>query len=384
MPQVGVAKTDRQEEQEEAQRQQLHHQEILPALAPFLAQLAALAVGQEGAQQGQQGDHRADRQPLEGDAEGAGQPGEVSQQQHPGGARQRVAVVGQARQRQAQQRVSQHAQQADAQVPDHHPHHLVPVVQRLGVEVIGPGASGLLLGQPFGRQGQRAGVGFGLLGRDAHNVVNIGRFQDLAGVLGIVIRGFAEDQHLGMVIDGEGFLGELGIDVQRPNLGVRLEDRHQLEAQVALEHARLRHPVAPFDAAGLRAAQQVAVVQLGHREALGQARQRAPLAVGADGDVIGLVVDAQETLQLLAIVIPIHVEVQLARVDAAEAVIPAHPHRQAVIPIPLVGQPGALKLDGAVPFLQHQRELVALLGHDIDRAVQRERVALVWAAAAGG
>ncbi len=152
-----------------------------------------------------------------------------------------------------------------------------------------------------------------------------------------------------MIVDGEGLFGELVVQAHRPQAGLRRKGLDQLIAHLPLVQARFGHLVTKINRLLGRAAQQGAVIQAGHGEALGDARQRAPLAVRTHHDVVGLVQDVDEARQLLRRIFPIHIEVQLGRVQPAKSIIPIDAQRQAVVPVAFVGdaQPGQAHRSGA-------------------------------------
>jgi len=99
-----------------------------------------------------------------------------------------------------------------------------------------------------------------------------------------------------MVVYRESFLGELIIELPRAQPWVRGKGLDELKAQAAGEHAWLSNVVASHHVHLIRAAQQAAIVLGGKRIALRDARCGAPLAVGANENVIALLKDAYKAL----------------------------------------------------------------------------------------
>ena len=105
----------------------------------------------------------------------------------------------------------------------------------------------------------------------------------------IEILALLEDQHLGMIVKSEGFLGILIVDNEGTQRGICFEDCYKIESEPALKLARFCHIITPDDILPFRAANQLAIIQRGQRITLGQARDLPILVVGGDEDVIRLV-----------------------------------------------------------------------------------------------
>ena len=269
----------------------------------------------------------------------------------------------------------------------------------MGREEVTPSAACLLLRQAVRGKQQVGRVRRGLAGQHMHHIAQIHRAQHGPHLGRVVVCPLAEHEHLGVVVHGEGLLGELVVHREArvaqgqgregsalnsppwaasggPGGGARaktrrvLEHGHQVVAQVAREGAHLSDVVAGLNAHPRGATQQVPVVRAHQGEAFGEARQAAPLAAGGDEQHIGLVQDVVETLTLVLVVVPVHLEVQ-ALVDAAEAVVTVHPQGQAVVPGGLVGDEGALHLHRA-PVHPHG-QAVGLPFLKVHRLIQGEQ-----------
>ena len=167
------------------------------------------------------------------------------------------------------------------------------------------------------------------------------RAEDGLDVRRVVIRSLLEDEHLRVVIHGEGFLGKLVVDSQRAEVRERFEDSDQTKAQVPRERARPGHVVTPDDILIRRAANQLTIVGCGQRVTLRDAGDACPLAVGGDKDVIGLVERGLEARQLIGVVVPVDLKVQVAVVDASVGVVSVQAEGQAHVPFGLVGRRGS-------------------------------------------
>ena len=359
MPQIRVAVAHQQPEEEERQEQPLHHQEVGTPFAPFGAQGLALPPGQDQPEEGNQPKRRPEGRPRERNPQRTGEPGEPGHHQQPGDARQRVAAVFQAGQRKAHKGIRQPAQHADRQIPEHDRQGRVAVLEPRVIEQVAPGAAAALFGEAVGGQHQVAGVRIGLFRGDVHHVVEVHRPQNVPHPLGIVCRRFFEHEDLGVVVHREGFFGRLVVDGERPDLRVGGEDPHQVEAQIPLERADLCHVVAPFDALLRRAAEQLAVVLAGKRVTLRHAGDAAPLAAGGNQHVIRLVEGGDEAFVFFGVVVPVHLEIEPAPVDAAVGVVAVDAQGQPVIPGGFIGCRRALKRQRARSIIQAELQGVA-------------------------
>ncbi len=139
-----------------------------------------------------------------------------------------------------------------------------------------------------------------------------------------------------MVINRKCFLGKLVVYSDGAECDVGLKGLNKLETQLTLECPRASDPVAVADLHVFRAADQVTVIGSGQWKALRYARQGAPLAVGRDQYIFGLVQDPQEALQFLGIVVPVHVEIEIERENPSETVQSVQSQWQAIIPFAFI------------------------------------------------
>ena len=159
-----------------------------------------------------------------------------------------------------------------------------------------------------------------------------------------------EDQHLRMVVDGEGLLRELVVclpseyarDIDRRK---GFKHRHQLVAQLPFEHPGLCHVVAPDDVLVRRATDQISIVCGRQRIAFRHPCHGGPLAVGRHEDVVALAERLHEPLQLLGVVVPVDLQIEVALIQSAVGVVAFGAQRQAVIPVRFVDRRGADQRD---------------------------------------
>ena len=122
--------------------------------------------------------------------------------------------------------------------------------------------------------------------------IQIGAAQDRPRLVRREGGGLLEDQHLGMVVNGEGLLRGVVVDGPAGELGIGGPRVYQFKTQLTGE--------------------QRAIVVARHWVALGHARNRAVEAVARQEDVVRLVQLIEELLALLLVVRVIEREIEAA------------------------------------------------------------------------
>ncbi len=371
MPQVGVAEAHQQVEEEEAEKDQLDGQEEATVGPPLFEQLSALHPADAQACRRQPGEYQPDRQPRIRQPDGTRQPREVGQQRQPEDATQRVRVYAQPRQGQPRQRIGHHTEGKDEEVPEEQSQHGITILEGIVTEQLRPGAAGLLLLPAIGRKQQVfVLIRVGLARREMHRAGQVHRPEDGLHLGGIVVRTLLEDQHLGVIVEGEGLLRRLVVDGDRAQRGIGGEDRHQVIAQAAPVHAWLGHAVTADDVLARGAADQLAVVLRRQRITLGQAGDLSVLVVGGDEDVIALVERIDQAHKFVGVVVPIDLQVQVAAIQAAEGII-LHAEGQGEIVVGFVDDGRPRQHDGATAG--RHRDVVRLAGREGQRLGQGQR-----------
>ena len=252
-------------------------------------------------------------------------------------------------------------QNEDERIPEQQARDLDAVLDPVVVEQLRPGAA-CLLARPRHRRQDQALVARRLARREIDHRLQVHGPQDAAYARRVVVRCLAEDQHLRMVVDGEGFLRELVVDLPVQHAGnierrERLEHRLELVSKLPLEHAGPGHVVAPDHVLILRAADEGAIVGGGQGVTLGDARDRGPLAVGGHEDVVAAPERVGEACELLQVVVPIELQVEVALVQSAVGIVALGPkaQRQPVIPVRFVDRRCAAQLQRAAGGDLHVR-----------------------------
>ncbi len=179
-----------------------------------------------------------------------------------------------------------------------------------------------------------------------------------------------------MVVDREGLLGVLRVQRNRAEGWHALAHVDQLIPQITLKHANLSIGIAVEHLHIRRAAHQVTVIGRGQRVALRNAHGGAPLAVGGQDQIFGLVQHRDEAVQLVRVVVPVHLEVQVAVVYVGERPQPVDRVGQRIIPGSLQRQPGGVHGNRPVPFDDLQAHFVSGTGADLRGLVQMDLPAL--------
>ena len=161
-----------------------------------------------------------------------------------------------------------------------------------------------------------------------------------------------------MIVKSERFLCSLVIDDNGTECGVRFKDGHKIEAKPPLECSRFGNTVTPADLFVGRAADQFTVIIRCKRITLRDARDLRVLVIGWDEDVIRLLECIDKTEQLIGIVIPIDLQVQVTAIDAAERIITIHAEGQRVIVIRLVGD--SRTINGKQARVEFKMEIILL------------------------
>ena len=140
-----------------------------------------------------------------------------------------------------------------------------------------------------------------------------------------------------MVIKCERLFGILVVNNQRANSRIIFEGGHQVKPKVALKHPRLSHPVTPDDILVSRAAKQLAIIGTRERVALRYTGGLHILVGSRNKYVIGLAEVALITRQFIGVIIPVHLQVEVATVDAIESIVAIQAERQIPINVRFIG-----------------------------------------------
>ena len=158
-----------------------------------------------------------------------------------------------------------------------------------------------------------------------------------------------------MIINREGFFCKLGIEFKGTQLGIGMENFHQLKSQLAGKGSGLGYAVTPQDTPVRRASHQVTIIEGCQRVAFRHASCRAPLAVRRDEDVICLVENGFKSLQFAVIIRPVHLKIQVARVNSAVFTVRAeaiYRVRNGIVPTAFMGRCKRMQYQLSVAFLR--------------------------------
>ena len=370
MPQVGVAEADEQIEQEQRQEYSLDDEERAPVRLPLPRQRLSLDPGLPRANQQDRPANDSDIRAAIGDSQRPHQPREVGQDDEAERARERVALVRESGQGAPRQRISEQSEHEDERVPDDRAERGNLVLQPVIIEQLRPRPARLLTRETVGRKHEtlRRLVTVHFVREKADSLRQVHCAQRSGDFSRFIFGRLLEDQHLRMVVEGEGLLRRAVIDGQRPKRGIGGEGLHQFESQPPLEHARLGDAVTPKNISVGRTTDQLAVVDRRQRVTLGDAWDLRVLVIGGDENVIRLVEDILKVRQFIGVVVPVDLQVEVA-VHPAEGVVAVKAEGQGPVVVRFVGD-GRARQGHRARGLDAQE--ISLAFHQQERLVERE------------
>ena len=140
-----------------------------------------------------------------------------------------------------------------------------------------------------------------------------------------------------MIIKRERLFAVLVVDHQRAQRRVGFKGGNQVKPQTTLEHARFGHPVTRDDILVRRTTEQLAVKGARQRVALRDAGGLHILVGGGNKDGIRLIKITLVTRQFVGVILPVNLQVQVAAIDAVEAIVCVYPKRQVPVDIRFIG-----------------------------------------------
>src|SRR6266487_4731428 len=124
-----------------------------------------------------------------------------------------------------------------------------------------------------------------------------------------------------MIVKSESLFCGLIVDNNWTELRIRLKHCNEIVSKPTLELAWFGNTVTPNDVFVLGTTDQFSIIQSSQWIALWHACDLSILMIGGDEDVICIVEGGQKTVELVNVIIPVNLQVQVATINTAKRVI---------------------------------------------------------------